>query len=176
MNVKNQIEKSNHEISMGLRLKAVNRLRNLINTCPDNMEARETLAEIYYKSGFYDAAGLYWILTKTDNKDIKSCVAVYEKSVNYSPIQILRDIKYRGDKSGLPDYAMQKLKTLETEAFERSRLRESHNFKSNKKMSVTPLFKDKLVTLMLSFIVVTMAVVFFVGLATSVFWLWGILF
>ena len=176
MNVKNQIEKSNNEISEGLKLKAVSRLRNLINACPDNMEAREALAEVYYKSGFFDAAGLYWILTETDNNNIKKCVAVYEKSVNYSPIQILRDIKYRGDKSGLPYYAIQKLNTLESEALERSRLRESHNFKSSKQMPGSPLFKDKLVTLMLSSIVVTLGIVFFVGLATSVSWLWGILF
>ncbi|WP_417356800.1 DUF6584 family protein [Flavobacterium sp.] len=176
MNVKNQIEKSNNEISEGLKLKAVNRLRNLINACPDNMEAREALAEIYYKSGFFDAAGLYWILTETDNNNIKKCVAVYEKSVNYSPIQILRDIKYGGDKSGLPDYAIQKLNTLEAQAIERSRLRESHNFKSNKQMPDSPLFKDKLVILMLSSVVVTMAIVFFVGLATSFSWLWDVLF
>src|SRR5690606_36863307 len=176
MNVKNQIEKSNNEISEGLTLKAINWLRKLINSCPDNMGAREALAEVYYKSGFFDAAGLYWILTETDNNNIKKCVAVYEKSVNYSPIQILRDIKYRGDKSGLPNYAIQKLNTLEADALKRSRLRENHNVTSNKQMSNPPLFKDKLVTLMLSSVVVTMGIVFFVGLATSVSWLWDVLF
>lgn len=113
MYLNNQLKLAEHEITKGLKLKAANRLRNVINTYPDNMEARNALAQLYYEAGFYDAAGLFWMLTEPTSEQIKECTAIYEATVNHSAIQILKDIKYRGDKSGLPYYAIQKLNALE---------------------------------------------------------------
>lgn len=103
----NQIQLAEQEIKKGLKQKAVNRLKNVINFSPDEMGARTMFAQLCYEAGFYDAAGLYWMLTEPTEDHIKECVAIYKSSVNYSPIQILKDIKYRGDKSGLPQYALQ---------------------------------------------------------------------
>lgn len=93
MHLQNQLLQSEAEIKKGQKFKAVNRLKNVINSCPDAMEARAVLAQLYYEAGFYDAAGLYWILTEPTEDHIKECIGVYKASVNYSPIQILKDIK-----------------------------------------------------------------------------------
>lgn len=113
MYLNNQLKLAEQEREKGLKLKAANRLRNVINTYPDSMEARNALAELYYEAGFKDAAGLFWMLTEPTSEQIKECTAIYEATVNHSAIQILKDIKYRGDKSGLPYYAVQKLYALE---------------------------------------------------------------
>jgi len=108
----NQLKQAEQEISKGLKLKAANRLRNVINAHPDNMEARNALAQLYYEADFYEAAGLFWMLTEPTEKHIKECTAIYETTVNNSAIQILNDIKYRGDKSGLTFYAAKSLPRL----------------------------------------------------------------
>lgn len=95
----NQLLRAEQEIKNGLRFKAVNRLRNVINQFPDNMEARTKLAQLYYEAGFYEAARLFWMLTEPVEEHVKQCTAIYKASVNYSPVQILKDIKYRGNAS-----------------------------------------------------------------------------
>lgn len=123
----NQIQLAEQEIKKGLKLKAVNRLKNVINFSPDEMGARTMLAQLYYEAGFYDAAGLYWMLTEPTEDHVKECVAIYKASVNYSPIQILKDIKYRGDKSELPQYALQTLNALEEERFKKNQSSKKYN-------------------------------------------------
>ncbi|QYJ68335.1 DUF6584 family protein [Flavobacterium litorale] len=110
-----QLKKAQLEIDSGLKERAANRLKNFLNAYPDAMEAREMLALLYYESGFLDMAGKYWFLTEPTHDYMLQSIKVYQKSVGYSPIQILKDLKYRGDKSGLPDYAREKLIALEVE-------------------------------------------------------------
>lgn len=56
MYLQNQLQQAEAEIKKGQKFKAVNRLKNIINSFPDEMGARAMLAQLYYEAGFYDAA------------------------------------------------------------------------------------------------------------------------
>lgn len=129
MSLEEKLEKIDSEIQSGLKLKATDRLRNLIQEHPNELDLWNKLAELYYESGFMDAAGKYWILTEPTEKRIKKCVDIYEKSVNYSGHQILHELVYRGDKTKLPEYAQKKMLALEAD--------------SKKKVNYVPQFKPK---------------------------------
>ena len=116
MSLKEKLNKIDLEIENGLRFKATDRLRNLIQENPNEIELWNKLAELYYESGFLDSAGKYWILTEPTEDRIKNCVEIYEKSVNYSGYQILQEIVFRGDKSKLTEYAQQKISELESDS------------------------------------------------------------
>jgi len=113
MDLKDKLFEIDVEINKGLKLRAADRLKNLLGHYPDESQIRFKLAELYYESGFYDAAGKYWILTEPDEERIKKCVEMYEKSVNYSGNQILKELIFRGDKSKLSEYGQRKLEALE---------------------------------------------------------------
>ncbi|MFP9115562.1 DUF6584 family protein [Flavobacterium sp. RHBU_3] len=115
MDIGHQLRIAKQEANAGLKQKAVHRLRSAINAYPDDLRVREALAELYYEAGFADMAGLYWLLSSPENAR-KGCVDLYMKSINYSAQQALHDLKYRGNKKNLPDYARQKLEALKQEA------------------------------------------------------------
>lgn len=120
MNLKDKLAKIESEIDNGLKQKAADRLRNLINQYPNETQVWSQLAELYYESGFLDAAGRYWILTEPTDDRIKKCVEIYEKSVNYSGTKILQDITFRGEKHMLSEYALKKLTNLELDSKKKS--------------------------------------------------------
>lgn len=120
MRAKYNISKITADIESGLKFKAANQLRNLINIHPNEMELRDKLANLYYDAGFFDAAGKYWILKDSMADHVRKCVAKYEGTVNYSARQILFDLKFRGDKELLSDYAKKKLIALEEESMQKS--------------------------------------------------------
>lgn len=64
MKISDKLIKIEKEIELGLKYISVDRLRNLIKEYPNNMKIRGTLAELFYESGFLDAAGRYSILTE----------------------------------------------------------------------------------------------------------------
>lgn len=97
------------EINIGLKAKAVNRLNLLIKEYPDEMRVRETLWQLYFDSGFYDAAGLQWLLCDA-TPEREKCVSLYIRSINGSARQALREYKYRGNEGLLPVNAQKKLK------------------------------------------------------------------
>jgi hypothetical protein len=113
MDLYNKLDVIDREIAKGLKMRAADRLRNLLGYYPDELIIREKLAKLYYDAGFFDAAGKYWILTKPTEDHIKKCVEMYEKSVNYSGNQILKELVFRGDRSKLSLYAQHKLEALE---------------------------------------------------------------
>lgn len=113
MNPEEKLARINKEIEAGLKLKAADRLRNLINEYPHELSFWERLAELYYESGFLDAAGRYWILTEPTDERIKNSVDVYLNSVNHSGTKVLQDITFRGNKNQLPEYARNKISELE---------------------------------------------------------------
>jgi len=47
------------EVENGLKFKASDRLRNLIQENPNETQLWNKLAELYYESGFLDSAGKY---------------------------------------------------------------------------------------------------------------------
>lgn len=135
------------EIKLGKKYKACDRLRNLINENPNNLELYDKLASVYFESGFYDAAGKYWILIEPNNENIKKSVDIYKKSVNNSGTKILQDLKFRGNKNELNEYAKSQLEYLEKDSFERSKYvpsfeKENYKYKIPRKNNQT--FKDKI--------------------------------
>ena len=113
-------EKINYDLEQGRKYKATLRLRNLINEFPNDLTLRNKLAEIYYESGFYDRAGLFWILTEPKNDEIKKCQEIYLSTVNNSGNKVLKDFKFRGDENLLSEYAKTKLHILQTNSFEKT--------------------------------------------------------
>jgi len=109
-------QKIDFNIDKGLKLKATIQLASLINKNPNDIEFRNRLAMLYYKAGFLDAAGKFWILNDSKEKYIRECVELYEKTVNYSGNKILNDIKFKGNKSLLNSYAQDKIKKLEEDS------------------------------------------------------------
>ncbi len=110
------LHKINQEIELGLKHKASIRLRSMINSDPDNLELRNLLAQMYYDAGFFDAAGKFWLLYATNDYQVIKCTELYESSVNYSGNQILKEIKFRGDKNKLSSFAKEKLEALENDS------------------------------------------------------------
>lgn len=168
-----QLEKAKREIKEGLKQKAAGRLKNVLNTYPDAMEAREMLAEMYYNSGFIDMAGRYWYLTPPIEERIQKSIEVYEKSVNYSSFQILKDLKYKGHKTALPEYARKKLLTLENDIKGMG-----HGLPYKPITSNNPIydiyqktFMDKLVPILFISIITLCLLFFIVGVITAISWL-----
>ena len=175
MNSKSKLDKIDFNIENGLKLKATIQLRSIIDKNPNNLEVWDKLAQLYYDAGFFDAAGRFWIFNESDEKHIRDCVEIYEKSVSFSGNQILNDIKFRGDKSNLNQYAKAKLTELE----DRSKL-ETGNipiFKSenNVKPSVgkwDPL-KQKIVQLIFLIVLIFILISTIVGLYHIYRWIFS---
>ncbi|CAM3828246.1 DUF6584 domain-containing protein [Flavobacterium gelidilacus] len=175
MNLKEKLNKIDSEIDNGLKFKATDRLRNLIQENPNEIKLWNKLAEIYYESGFLDSAGKYWILTEPTEERIKKCVEIYEKSVNYSGNQILQEIVFRGDKSKLSEFAKQKLSKLELD----SEAKVNHVPKFDKKLNIKKKYKteqkhtlkNKLYELIFFSIIAIIGILIIIGIVTIVKWL-----
>ncbi len=100
----------------GLKYKAADRLRNLINEYPNEIGLRNILAELYYYAGFLDTAGQYWVFEESDQPHIQQCIKLYRDSVNNSGCQILRDVKFKGSKEDFSEYALNILLELEKDS------------------------------------------------------------
>jgi hypothetical protein len=177
MDLKEKLYKIDLDFENGLRFKATNRLRNLIQENPNEIQLWNKLAEFYYESGFLDAAGKYWILTETTDERIKKCVEIYEKSVNYSGNQILQEIVFRGDKSRLSKFAQQKLTDLEIDSEKKAKYVPKYNPKHNiQKKYYTKekeTFKDKLIGKLFFFVLIIIVFSIIVGLITITKWIFG---
>ncbi|EDP94986.1 tetratricopeptide repeat protein [Kordia algicida OT-1] len=179
MSLKEKLDKINSEIEKGLKFKATDRLRNLIQENPNELELRNKLAELYYESGFLDAAGKYWILTEPTDERIKECVAMYEQSVNYSGYQILQELVFRGDKSKLSEFAQKKLSELESDSKKKVDYIPKFSAKNNKKrykkgISKSTL-KEKLITSLIIGILIFLAICSIIGVITVVKSFFGML-
>src|SRR5690606_6669077 len=108
-------------INQGLKGRATIQLRSLINDFPNDLNYRDQLGQLYYDSGFLDYAGKYWILNDSKSEHMKMCVELYKNSVKNSGSQILKDIKFRGDKSLLSLYGQKMLAELEQDSFAKTK-------------------------------------------------------
>ena len=175
MSLKEKLNKIDSEIYAGLKFKAIDRLRNLIQENPNNLDLWNKLAEIYYESGFLDSAGKYWILTEPLEDRIKTCVEIYENSVNHSGHQILQEIVFRGDKSKLPEYARQKLTRLESDSIAKvkyfpkfnPKLNVQKKFKSDQKQTL----KEKLSGVIFFSVLIIIGFLIILGLITVKKWI-----
>ncbi|RMA56278.1 DUF6584 family protein [Ulvibacter antarcticus] len=120
MSLEEKLAKIELDIQNGLKFKAADRLRNMINQYPNEPILWNRLSELYYESGFLASAGKYWILTEPTEDRIKKCVEIYEKSVNHSGTKILEDITFRGEKSKLSEFGRKKLSELESDSKKKS--------------------------------------------------------
>ncbi|REC48517.1 DUF6584 family protein [Chryseobacterium pennipullorum] len=105
--------KIEYDLKEGRKKKACDRLRNLINTFPDDISLRKKLGHIYYDAGFLDEAGKFWILCEPENDDMKKSVDIYRQSLSNSGNAILKDIVFRGNKYWLDSHAKNVMKELE---------------------------------------------------------------
>lgn len=164
MHIEPQLQLARKEAAQGYKQKAVNRLLNVIRTNPDSMEAREALAVLYYESGFLDMAGMYWILSEPAPEKQK-CIDLYLNSVNNSPVQVWRDLKYRGDMSGLPDYARNKLEKLQEQKNILAKSSRNYNKHSNKlPEDPKPKWREKFWGFGCSLILIIFAIIFIAGI------------
>ncbi|MFD1061963.1 DUF6584 family protein [Winogradskyella litorisediminis] len=175
MSLKEKLEKIDSEIENGLKFKASDRLRNLIQENPNETSLWNKLAELYYESGFLDSAGKYWILTEPTEDRIKKCIEIYEKSVNYSGYQILQEIVFRGDKSKLSEFAQNKLTELEADSKKKAdyvpRFSPKNDKRKNKNTQYKRTFKDKLGELTLIGIVSSIVILIIIGFVTVIKWI-----
>jgi len=175
VSLKEKLEKIDSEIENGLKFKASDRLRNLIQENPNETQLWNKLAELYYESGFLDSAGKYWILTEPTEDRIKKCVDIYEKSVNYSGYQILQEIVFRGDKSKLSEFAQNKLTELEVDSKKKAdyvpKFSPKNNKRKNKNSEYKRTFKDKLGEWTLFGIVASIVILIIIGFVTVIKWI-----
>ena len=169
----NKLTNIEKEIKDGLKLKACDKLRNLINQYPNDLSLYDKLANVYFESGFYDAAGKYWILIEPKNENIRSCVDIYKKSVNNSGTKILQDLKFRGNKNELNEYAKKQLESLENDSMERSKYvpcfeKENNKYKIPRKHNQT--LKDKIIEKIGLAILISIPILIILGIVKIYEW------
>lgn len=130
MSIESKLNKIQIEIDRGLKFKSADRLRNLLNEYPDEIVIWKKLGQLYYDSGFMDAAGKYWVFLEPVTDEIEQAQKIYLDSVNNSGTKVLNDIRYKGNKDNLPFYSKNRLIELEID--------------SKKKSNYVPKFKKKL--------------------------------
>ena len=175
MKLKEKLDKIDSEIKIGLKSKAIDRLGNLIKQNPNIIELRSKLAEVYYESGFLDSAGKYWILTEPVDNRIKKCVELYQKSVSYSGHQILREIKFSGDKTQLDEYAQAKISELESDSEIKTGYipHIENNFQKPKVpyIKYKRTFEDKMADFWAYFVIGVGIILFLIGIYTVFNWI-----
>ena len=175
MSLKQKLEKIDSEIEKGLKYKASDRLRNLIQENPNETQLWNKLAELYYDSGFLDSAGKWWILTQPTDERIKKCVDIYEKSVNYSGYQILQEITFRGDKSKLSEFAQKKLSELESDSKKKTKHIPEFSPRINKPKRKSEKYKqtfnEKIGGFIFFGILIIIGILIIVGFVTAIKWI-----
>jgi hypothetical protein len=173
--LKEKLAKIEFDIKNGLKFKAADRLRNMINQYPNETELWNRLAELYYESGFLASAGKYWILTEQKEERIKKSVEIYEKSVNYSGTKILQDITFRGDKTKLSEYGKNKLTELELNSKKKSnyipKFTPITNRKKRKQENEKQSFKDKIYEKLFFGILIAIGLLIIIGFITVINWI-----
>ncbi|HEX6684004.1 MAG TPA: DUF6584 family protein [Candidatus Limnocylindrales bacterium] len=100
------------DLAAGHTHMAVQRLRTLLATLPDDAEVRSVLASVYRQTGNLVEAGRWGFLT-TDVRPME--LAAFAKA-NPDPWQRLRLLQFSGDPVGLPDVVTERLVLLADEA------------------------------------------------------------
>jgi hypothetical protein len=91
---------------------AIQRLRTLLATLPDDVEVRSLLASVYRQTRNLVEAGRWGFLTD----DVRPIELVAYAKANPDPWQRLRLLQFSGDPVGLPDAAAERLVDLADEA------------------------------------------------------------
>ncbi len=175
MSLNKKLERIDRKSKNGLKLKSADRLRNLINEHPNEMMIWKKLVELYYDSGFLDAAGRYWVLTEPTDERIQKAQEIYLESVNYSGTKILNDITFRGNKEDLPTYAEQRLSELENDSYSKSKYVPQFNPKvsKNEQQKLNKSKQSNSSIALVIFITCILALVSFtvIGIISTINWL-----
>ncbi|MEM5015541.1 DUF6584 family protein [Metabacillus indicus] len=83
--------------------KARDRLHGLIATYPNELELRRKLGDIYYSLKYPSMAGRYWYLEQSKTPEMEHACIEFEKSMGNNPFQIVRALKFKGDKEIVKD-------------------------------------------------------------------------
>lgn len=100
------------DLAAGHTHMAIQRLRTLLATLPDDVEVRGVLASVYRQTGNLVEAGRWGFLT-TEVRPAE--LAAFAKA-NPDPWQRLRLLQFSGDPVGLPDGVTERLVELAEEA------------------------------------------------------------
>lgn len=100
------------DLAAGHTHMAIQRLRTLLATLPDDVEVRTVLASVYRQTGNLVEAGRWGFLT-TEVRPAE--LAAFAKA-NPDPWQRLRLLQFSGDPVGLPDGVTERLVELAEEA------------------------------------------------------------
>ena len=175
MSLKETLNSIDEEIASSKKFKAADRLRNLINEYPNDLTIWDKLAQLYYDSGFLDAAGRYWILFEPNDNKKKKSIETYEETVNNSGCQILNEITYRGDKNSLPTYAQKKMLELEADSRERAKyvpkFKPKLNKNQRKKTKYQKTLKDKVIEKLIIGLLILIIVLAIIGLIRVIQWI-----
>jgi cell division protein FtsB len=107
-------------------------------------------------------------LTEPTHDYIKESVELYKESIRNSPVQIIKDLKYRGDKSKLPEYARKRLMYIEDKVKNISC--KSKGYIKPGKHNKTISIKEKLISRLLLGILVLCILFFIIGTITVISW------
>lgn len=172
MSIEKRLQRIELDIANGLKYKAVNKLRVLINEYPNELFLRNTLAQLFYDSGFYDEAGKYWVLSEPVNEEMKFCIDLYQKSVNHSGRVILQDITFRVDVNLLSAYSQNKINALKEDSKKKTNYVPLFNAKENyEKKSNTIEAKDSIARFLFISTIIGGIIVWIVGLVTTIRWI-----
>lgn len=83
--------------------KARDRLHGLIATYPNELELRRKLGDIYYALKYPSMAGRYWYLEQNKTPEMEHACIEFEKSMGNDPFQVVRALKFKGDKEIVND-------------------------------------------------------------------------
>lgn len=100
------------DLAAGHTHMAIQRLRTLLATLPDDVEVRSLLAAVYRQTGNIVEAGRWGFLTE----DVRSVELFAFGRANPDPWQRLRLLQFSGDPSGLGPSATERLVQLAEEA------------------------------------------------------------
>ena len=170
-----KLYKIESDLKKGLKYKAADRLRNLINEYPDELGLRNNLAELYYDAGFLDAAGKYWIFEESNQPHIRQCVELYRTSVNNSGNQILKDVIFKGNREDLDEYPLRILLELEkdselkTDSVPRFYLLETN--KESSTINSPDTLQKKIIEKFVNAFLIAIPVLAIVGLISIIMWL-----
>lgn len=100
------------DLAAGHTHMAIQRLRTLLATLPDDVEVRALLAAVYRQTGNAVEAGRWGFLTE----EARPAELLAYAKANPDPWQRLRLLHFAGDPAGLPEVAAQRLVDLAEEA------------------------------------------------------------
>lgn len=105
------------EIKTGNLASVKNKLHDLLNINPNDLQVRTKLGEVYWALNDHITAGRYWFLIEADTPEMVAATYEFVTSCKNEPTEILRRIEFNGDVGELEsEFAKYMLVNLKSEA------------------------------------------------------------